>query len=258
VAAKRPGDQVGRKEPAVAERPERLRAVPGGASSGRVDYELVFCELPPRGRPPGRIAKPRSQAQVAKAASPGGGRAHGTYAKAVVERCECEACKAAKVAYNRRRNQAIARPDEVWLPYVSAEPARRHLAALSAGGVGLKTVARLSRVSHGALSKIVYGEPGRGRPPSRRVRTQTLEAILAVTVGDAAGKQRVSAAPTWQLIDELVAAGYTRAELARGLGSRSAVPTLQIGRRTVLASTARSMERLHRSLIRRRPPRASQ
>lgn len=239
----------------MAERAEGLRAARGG-SSGRVDYELVFCELPPRERRPGRSAKPPPGAATAVAASDAGGRTHGTYAKAVAERCSCEACRAAKAAYNRRRNQAMARPDEVWLPYVSAEPARRHLEALSAAGVGLKTVARLSGVSHGALSKIVYGEPGRGRPRSRRVRPHTLRAILAVKVGDAAGRQRVSAARTWQLIDELVAAGYTRAELARGLGSTAAAPTLQIGRRTVLASTARSVELLHRRLMRRRPPRA--
>jgi transcriptional regulator with XRE-family HTH domain len=171
----------------------------------------------------------------------------------VVERCGCEACKAAKAAYNRRRSQAITRPDEVWLPYVSAEPARRHLAALSAAGVGLKTVARLSGVSHGALSKIVYGEPGRGRPPSRRVRPRTLEAILAIRVDDAGGKQRVDAARTWELIQELTVAGYTRGELARALGSRATVPTLQIGRQSVLASTARAVERLHRALMRRPP-----
>lgn len=239
----------------MGERGEKLRAVGSGAlRRGGVEYELVFCELPPRSRPAGRAPKSRPKAPAVRVAQPGGGRAHGSYAKAVAERCGCEACRAAKAAYNRRRNQAITRPDEVWLPYVSAEPARRHLAALSAAGVGLKTVARLSGVSHGALSKIVYGEPGRGRPPSRRVRPRTLEAILAVKVSDAAAKHRVSAGPTWQLIDELVAAGYTRAELARGLGSRAAIPNLQIGRRTVLASTARSVELMHRKLMRRRQP----
>ena len=239
----------------MAERAEGLRSVSTGrASTSRAQYELVFCELPPRS--PGRIRKAPSRAPAPSAGTeraPGGGRAHGTYAKAVVERCDCEACKAAKADYNRRRNQAITRPDEVWLPYVSAEPARRHLAALSAAGVGLKTVARLSGVSHGALSKIVYGEPGRGRPPSRRVRPRTLEAILAIRVDDAGGKQRVDAARTWELIEELMAAGYTRGELARALGSRAAVPTLQIGRQTVLASTARAVERLHRALMRRPP-----
>ncbi|MFN2607493.1 MAG: hypothetical protein ABR511_06295 [Acidimicrobiales bacterium] len=246
----------------MAERAEEMQAVPAGLAAGRgggprrVEYGLVFCELPPRGEPTGPKSTRPGKVPAAKPGTPGGGREHGSYAKAVVEGCDCDPCKAAKVGYNRRRRQAIARPDEVWLPYVSAQPARRHLAALSAAGVGLKTVARLSGVSHGALSKIVYGEPGRGRPPSRRVRPHTLEAILAVRVGDATGKQRVSAGPTWQLIDELIAAGYTRGQLARALGSTASVPKLQIGRRSVLASTARSVEVLHRALIRRRPGRS--
>ena len=243
----------------MAERAEGIGAIrsdPGRTREGRsprVEYGLVFCELPPGGSLGGGPKRP-TRAPAPQPPARRGGREHGTYAKAVVEGCDCELCREAKVAYNRRRRQAIARPDEVWLPYVSAEPARRHLAALSAAGVGLKTVARLSGVSHGALSKIVYGEPGRGRPPSRRVRPRTLEAILAVRVTDADGRQRVSAARTWQLIEELVAAGYSRGELARALGSTASAPKLQIGRHTVLASTARAVELLHRALIGRRPP----
>ncbi len=245
----------------MAERAEATQASPAGlaparSGSRRVEYGLDFCD-PPSPAAPGRVARRAAKTPEPKAQRDGEGRQHGSYAKAVVEGCGCQRCRAAKVGYNRRRRQAISRPDEVWLPYVSAQPARRHLAALSAGGVGLKTVAQLSGVSHGALSKIVYGEPGRDRPPSRRVRPQTLAAILAVKLGDAAGKQRLSAAPTWQLIDELVAAGYGRGQLARALGSTATVPKLQIGRRSVLASTARSVEVLHGVLIRRRAPRRS-
>jgi hypothetical protein len=188
---------------------------------------------------------------------PPGERAHGTHARAQ-QGCPCERCQAARAArreYNRRRRQAIARPDSVWIPYVSAQPAREHLAALSAAGMGLRTVARLSGVSHGALSKIVYGEPGLGRAPSARIRPDAHRRILAVRVSHAGGGQRVQAADTWRLIDELVAAGYSRSFLARALGSRAGRPTLQIGRTRVRASTARSVEDLHRRLMSRPPPR---
>ena len=120
--------------------------------------------------------------------------------------------------------------------------------------MGLKTVARLSGVSHGSLSKIVYGEPRLGRPASQRVRPQTRERILAVHAAQAHGGQRVSAGPTWRLIEELVAAGYAKAYLARALGSEAASPTLQIGRQRVRASTARAVEDLHQRLIHRSPP----
>jgi lambda repressor-like predicted transcriptional regulator len=174
----------------------------------------------------------------------------------VVQGCPCQRCQAARAArreYNRRRRQAIARPDSVWLPYVSAQPAREHLAALSAAGMGLRTVARTSGVSHGSLSKIVYGQPRRGRAPSARIRPETLRRILAVRVSHAGGGQRVPAADTWRLIDELVAAGYSRSFLARALGSNAERPTLQIGRTRVRASTARAVEDLHRRLMHRPP-----
>ncbi len=230
-------------EPRLADGDVGPRA-PARRSPAAVEYGLVFCELPPRDLPPRRTARPRPNATADEAPKRGGGPASATAVKRITE---------TSAAYNRRRRKAIARPDEIWLPYVSAEPARRHLAALSAGGVGLETVARLSGVSHGALSKIVYGQPGRGTPPSRRVRPHTLEAILAVGVNDAGGCQRVDAAATWQLIDELVAMGYGRGQLARALGSQAAVAKLQIGRRRVLASTARAVELVHRSLLGRSP-----
>jgi len=169
-----------------------------------------------------------------------------------VERCRCDRCKAARRDYDRTRRRAIARPDEIWLPYVSAVPARDHLAALAAAGMGLRTVARLSGVSHGSLSKIVYGEPGRSRPPSRRIRPETLAGVLAVRACDARGGQRVDATPTWRLLDELVAAGYSRRFLARALGSQAEQPSLQVGRTTVRASTARTIEELHARLMGRR------
>ena len=81
-----------------------------------------------------------------------------------------------------------------------------------------------------------------------------MERILAVTAVQARGGQRVDAGPTWALIEELVAAGYTRAQLARELGSRAASPTLQLGRDLVRASTARAVEDLHHRLIGRTGP----
>ena len=220
----------------------------------RPEYGVVFCDLPSRDQRLDRSPSSRAAERVGPQAARRGARAHGTYAKAVIERCPCPRCKAARSAYNHKRRQAMAGEDHVWLPYVSAEPARRHLAALAEAGVGLKTVARLSGVSHGSLSQIVYGAPRLGRPPSRRIRRQTLERILAVHPAQAGGGQRVSAGATWTLIGDLVAAGYTRAYLARALGSQAASPTLQIGRQQVRASTARAVEDLHQRLINRPPP----
>lgn len=229
------------------------RVTAGSRSTGgrrRATYGLVFGEPPSPGPPQPRTEppSPRRRTTIDTKPTPAG-RAHGTYAKAVVEGCRCDRCKAARRDYDRTRRRAIARPDEIWLPYVSTVPARDHLAALASAGMGLRTVARLSGVSHGSLSKIVYGEPGRGRPPSRRIRPETLRRILAVRAVDARGGQRVDATPTWRLLDELVAAGYSRRLLARALGSQAEQPSLQLARTTMRASTARSVEDLHARLM---------
>ena len=172
-------------------------------------------------------------------------RPHGTYVKFVVEKCRCGPCREAHRAYSRRRNRAIHRPDEAWVPYVPAGPARRHVQALMARGIGPKSIARISGVPHGAISKLLYGDY-RGRRPSRRIRTATARKLLAVTPEMATGAQNIDAGPTWALLNELIAKGWTRADLARRLGHKA--PALQVGKTKVHASTARAVERLHREL----------
>lgn len=221
---------------------ERGKAMAGGAAGLGVDTEtrrrpefgIVFCELPPRDGPgggPGPSAQPRTGPHATGGDESADGSDGGP----------------------PRRTPMGGAGDTV--PYVSAAAARAHLAALARAGVGLKTVARLSGVSHGSLSQIVYGQPRQGRPPSRRIRPQTLRSILAVTTTQARGGQRVDAAPTWTLVDELVAAGYSRRFLARALGSEAASPRLQLGKTLVRASTARAVEDLHRRLLKRPRPR---
>jgi AraC-like DNA-binding protein len=176
-----------------------------------------------------------------------GERAHGTHAKYAVEHCRCDDCRLAQRDYNRNRLRQLSRPDGVWCPYVDAGPARDHLAWLASCGVGLKTVARVGGLSHGTLSKLVYGEPARGMGPSKRIRPATAEKIMAVMPHQAAGAQRVPAGPTWRLLDELIARGWSRSELARRLGATT--PALQVGRHRVRASTARAVEVLHAELV---------
>lgn len=160
---------------------------------------------------------------------------HGTHAAYVIDRCRCAECKAANSAYER------ARARRVEPAYVLAQPARNHLVELAATGVGLNQVAKVSGVSHGALSKLVYGTANRA--PSKRIRKTTLDAILAVTPADAAGGAKVDGARTWELIEEMVAAGVPKVRIATGIGQRG--PGLQLGRTTVSARNARAIAALH-------------
>lgn len=175
-------------------------------------------------------------------------REHGTHAKYAVDRCRCDPCRLAQREYNRRRYRAIARPDGHWCPYVDAEPVREHIQWLASCGIGLKSLAKLAGVPHGTLSKLVYGDAARNMAPSRRVRPHTARRIMAVMPHHAAGAQRVPAGPTWRLLNELIALGWSRAELARRLGHQG--PGLQIRKDRVFASTARQVEQLHAELSR--------
>jgi hypothetical protein len=180
--------------------------------------------------------------------APDSHRPHGSYVKYVVERCKCEPCKAANRAYEKKRVRAMARPDEVWLPYVPAARARRHIEELRSQGIGVKTIAQLAGVPHGAISKLVYGDYGRKMPPSRRIRPATEAKILSVTVDQATGRSHIDAGPTWALLDDLIGRGYPKAWLAKRILRNPDARSLQISRTKVRASTARRVEALHRLL----------
>jgi len=222
------------------------------------EYGLVFAEQPPPPARQGRDDQPAttkrlgSRAQLPpRVAVTDTQRAHGTHACYVLDRCGCQPCCDANTAYERRRRHAINRPDEVWRPYVSAAPARRHLKQLAEAGVGLKQVAKVSGLGHGVLSKLVYGDRARNMGPSRRIRQVTADKILAVTVADVADGAKVDGSATWALIEELVAAGYTKTWIAGQLGR--SVGNLR-RRPLVRASTAQAVAELHRRYIDRPAP----
>lgn len=165
---------------------------------------------------------------------------HGPHRGARNIGCRCAECREAARAAERVYRARVAPP------YVSADPARAHIEFLRAEGVGLKQVAAAAGVSHGALSKLVYGDSTTGRGPSRRIRPATLERILAVTPADRADGARVPAGPVWTQIDALCAAGMPKAEIARRLGNEH--NGLQLSRHLVTARTARVVGDMHRQL----------
>lgn len=160
-------------------------------------------------------------------------REHGTNAKYKVEGCRCTDCSTAASKHNRARARSVEPA------YVSAGPARAHIRELSEAGVGLKQIVKASGVSQGALWKLMYGKNGK---PSKRIRRSTEQRILAVTPADAADGTRIDAAPTWALIDEMVASGAAKLEIAAAIGQSG---PLQLARTTVTARNARAVAELH-------------
>jgi hypothetical protein len=187
-------------------------------------------------------------------------RAHGTRARYVLgpgpgrgPGCRCDACTAANRAAEIKRSRAILYGQ--WRPYVDAGPVRDHLRALAAAGIGHRRVVELAGVSSGSLSKILYGGPG-NRPPSRRIRPQTAEAIMAVRPGPGqlAPGTLVGITGTRRRAQALVATGWSQARLARELGLTAANFCGMLRRDQVTAATARAVSDLYDRLWNQPPP----
>lgn len=151
--------------------------------------------------------------------------------------CRCQECRAANTSYEKARN--IARKSGDWNGNVPAEKARAWLAALSKEGVGRRTVCDVTRVADSILAQIIAGR-------KKLIRARTERAILAVTAIAASDGAYVDAAPTWLLIDELLADGYTKTFLAQQLGRKT--NALQLSRSQVTVRNAYEVQLLHARL----------
>lgn len=152
--------------------------------------------------------------------------------------CRCQACRRANTEYEIERAAARARGERNGL--VNAERARAHLAALSAAGVGRKTAADAAKVAASIVSKIIDGQ-------RLKIREQTERRILAVTVATAADGAHIDGAPTWLLLDELIASGYSRARIASEMAGRP-VRALQLSRKLVTVRNAEQVRQVHARL----------
>lgn len=162
-------------------------------------------------------------------------RAHGTHAcyvwgpeSGAGAGCRCEPCRESNRRYEAERKARVAPA------YVGADTSRQHLRFLIERGVGLKTVAKRSGLAYSSLQKIHYG-------PTKRVRVETQDKILAVTVQDAADGAYIPAGRTWEIIEELLERGWTKVRIAESIGQSRA---LQLSRSRVTAGNARAVEAL--------------
>lgn len=132
----------------------------------------------------------------------------------------------------------------VWNGLVPAQRARMHLQKLSKAGVGYKSVADACSVGHTAVLKILTGKV-------QRIRAVTEKEILSVDSRAIAGGTIIDAARTNQILHDLLALGFRKAELARHLGATTKNPSLQLGKKptTTVAAAAR-IDRFVRQLER--------
>lgn len=139
-------------------------------------------------------------------------RAHGTRAKYVVERCRCEQCRRANREYQAARARNVAYGRET-TNMVDPGPAREHVRALQAAGMGWRTVARAAGVSQGTMSRLLGYDP----KGLSRIRRPTAARILAVTPA-LEPSALVDGTGTRRRLQALVAAGWPQAHLAARLG----------------------------------------
>ena len=127
--------------------------------------------------------------------------------------------------------------------------------ALSAAGLGWRRVAELAGMAPTAVCRLLYGGPG-SRPPTRRVRPNTAEAILAIQPSpDAlAPGAKVGITGTRRRVQALVATGWSQARLAERLGLSRSNFGAMMRCEQVTAATARAVSDLYDRLWNQPPP----
>jgi len=162
---------------------------------------------------------------------------HGTRLK-YLGGCRCLPCRAANARYESHRIRARRAGD--WNGLISAGRARRHLLALSRSGVGRRTVAEISGVPQSIVHQIKLGR-------RRRIRARTERRIFLVNSRAMNQARLVPAHRTWRMIARLLDEGFSKAEIARRLGYRTAA--LQLRRTHITARTALRIERFYRRIM---------
>lgn len=170
---------------------------------------------------------------------------HGTLSRHKHHRCKCPACTKAGRDYMNMRSRLMAYGR--WQPYVDAEPVRAHIRMLSSFGIGIQRTRVLAGMSNGSLCRLLYGRGERG--PSRRIRTETADRILAIkpSIDAAAPCALVDGTGTRRRLQALVAVGWPQIELARrsGLDKITINDQLHLTSTTAYGSTARTVRDLY-------------
>jgi transcriptional regulator with XRE-family HTH domain len=179
---------------------------------------------------------------------------HGTRACYVLDKCRCIPCGQDRARWERASSRAKAYGR--WDNLVDATPAREHVAALAAQGMGLKRIVAVSDVSQGLLWKLVYGKRHKdgSRIPSVRITKSANQRILALRL-DLADGARIDSTGTSRRIQALVAIGWSQSKIAARLGIlRSNFTAIAQGRTDVTVTRAKAVADLYDQLWDQTPP----
>lgn len=179
---------------------------------------------------------------------------HGTPAGYTLDGCGCGPCKRAHADAKNHRTRQIAYGR--WKPFVDAQPVREHVQFLREFGLGWRHIAVLAGVPADAVQRLLYGVPREGRPPSKQIRTQTAEKLLALhpNLDVLADTATISSAGTQRRAQALSVAGWSIPEQARRLGKQPNNYALALTQSLVTAATARAVRALCEELWNVAPP----
>ncbi len=124
---------------------------------------------------------------------------------------------------------------------VTAGRARQHLEWLAEHDVGLTTVAHYTGIARSTLLAIVSGRcDDCGR--TRRIKVKVESKILGCRPAQGLPTERIPATPTYQNVEELIAHGWSRRQIAEAIGQKDR--PIRLGQKTVTRGTARAVQSL--------------
>lgn len=173
---------------------------------------------------------------------------HGTLSRAKYHHCKCDTCRAASAAYQRTRHRK--RGYGTWQPFVDAEPIRAHLALLREHGISYIRAAELAGLYTPTVGRLLY--TAGGRPPVKRVRQETADALLAVQPGDI-DPFTTDATGTIRRIQALAAIGWPLRALGAQLNVNPSTPGRLLAQTTLRTTTANTVRAAYDRLKGDRP-----
>lgn len=151
-----------------------------------------------------------------------------------------QALREAKNRWARRRRRLIGYGQ--WQPFTDAEPARQHVLAIQATGMGLAVIAKHTGVNRGSLDHLLYGS--HPIPPAAQIRTENAQALLAYwpSLDDYEDRAVLDGTGTRRRMQALAVAGWPSKAIHQhiGVGNMQTVEKLR-SRAKVTARLARAV-----------------
>ncbi|MEU5155199.1 hypothetical protein [Glycomyces sp. NPDC021274] len=142
---------------------------------------------------------------------------------------------------------------------MDAEPVRQHVRQLQASGLGYRRIAALAGTSEPLIFRLLHGVKSTGKPPTKNLRTDTAESILAVqpNLEAVAEYAKIDGAGTRRRLQALVAHGWAQNLIAAEIGMTPGNLARVIRTPEVTAKTARLVRAVYERMWDAAPPQST-